>query len=236
MGLYEAREEVRVNGVCLRYAAAGSGRPVVLVHGNGESHDLFETQIGQLTAAGYRVYAPDSRGHGASQPVTEYHYEDMAEDVFQFMQTLGLEAPVLYGHSDGGIIGLLLALSHPGALRALAVSGTNLSPAGLIPDFLRECREINGRAPDPLIALMLTEPHIDPEALAQITIPVLVTVGEHDLILPEETETIVSHLPNARLITVAGADHGNYIDHCGIMGGLLLDFLKKYDAATGQFS
>ena len=227
MGQYGALEEVRVNGVCLRYAAAGVGRPVVLLHGNGESHDLFETQIGQLTAAGYRVYAPDSRGHGASQPVTEYHYGDMAEDIFQFIRALELESPVLYGHSDGGIIGLLLALSHPGALRALAISGTNLSPAGLIPDFLRECREISDRAPDPLITLMLTEPHIDPDQLSQITIPVLVTVGEHDVILSKETETIVSHLPNAHLVTVAGADHGSYIQGSEIMGGLLLDFLKK---------
>ena len=236
MSLYEAREEVRVNGVCLRYAAAGSGAPVVLLHGNGERHDLFETQIGQRAAAGYRVYAPDSRGHGASQPVTEYHYADMAEDIFQFIRALGLESPVHYGHSDGGIIGLLLALSHPGALRALAISGTNLSPAGLIPSFLRECREINQRSPEPLITLMLTEPHIDPEALAQITIPVLVTVGEHDLILPEETETIVSHLPNARLVTVKGADHGSYIYHSEIIGGLLVDFLKNCDVDTGQFS
>ena len=227
MEQYGALEEVRVNGVCLRYAAAGVGRPVVLLHGNGESHDLFETQIGQLTAAGYRVYAPDSRGHGASQPVTEYHYGDMAEDIFQFIRALELESPVLYGHSDGGIIGLLLALSHPGALRALAISGTNLSPAGLIPDFLRECREISERAPDPLITLMLTEPHIDPDQLSQITIPVLVTVGEHDVILSKETETIVSHLPNAYLVTVAGADHGSYIRGSEIMGGLLLDFLKK---------
>ena len=227
MEQYGALEEVRVNGVCLRYAAAGVGRPVVLLHGNGESHDLFETQIGQLTAAGYRVYAPDSRGHGASQPVTEYHYGDMAEDIFQFIRALELESPVLYGHSDGGIIGLLLALSHPGALRALAISGTNLSPAGLIPDFLRECREISERAPDPLITLMLTEPHIDPDQLSQITIPVLFTVGEHDVILSKETETIVSHLPNAYLVTVAGADHGSYIQGSEIMGGLLLDFLKK---------
>ena len=227
MSLYEAREEVRVNGVCLCYAAAGSGRPVVLVHGNGESHELFETLIRQLVAAGYRVYAPDSRGHGASEPVTEYHYADMAEDIFQFIQALGLSAPVLYGHSDGGIIGLLLALSHPGTLRALAVSGTNLSPAGLIPSFLQECREINERSPEPLITLMLTEPHIDPEALSRITIPVLVTVGEHDLILPQETETIVSHLPRARLVTVAGADHGSYIHGSEIMGGLLLGFLKN---------
>ena len=229
MRLFEAREQVRVNGVCLRYAAAGSGAPVILVHGNGESHDLFEAQISQLTAAGFRVYAPDSRGHGASEPVREYHYADMAEDMFQFIQALGLQSPALYGHSDGGIIGLLLALRHPGTLSALAISGTNLSPAGLIPDFLRECREISERAPDPLVTLMLTEPSIDPKALAQITIPVLVTVGEHDLILPSETETIVSHLPKARLVIIKGADHGSYIHHSGVMGGLLLDFLKNCD-------
>lgn len=226
MGRFEAREEVRVNGVCLRYAAAGSGRPVVLVHGNGESHDLFETEISQLTAAGFRVYAPDSRGHGASEPVKEYHYADMAEDMFQFIRALGLRYPALYGHSDGGIIGLLLALRHPDALSLLAVSGTNLSPAGLIPSFLAECRARNEQFPDPLITLMLTEPHIDPEALLQVQIPVLVTVGEHDLILPKETETIVSHLPHARLTVVKGADHGSYIDHSEIMGNLLLDFFK----------
>ena len=227
MSLYAALEEVRVNGVCLRYAAVGSGRPVVLVHGNSESHELFETEIDQLTAAGYRVYAPDSRGHGASEPVEEYHYADMAEDMFQFIQALGLDAPALYGHSDGGIIGLLLALRHPGALSALAISGTNLSPDGLDPAFLAWCREQIETRPDPLITLMLTEPHIDPCSLAQINIPVLVTVGEHDLILPEETETIVSHLPHARLVAVKGADHGSYIWHSEIMGGLLLDFLKN---------
>ena len=229
MGQYEAREQVRVNGVCLRYAAAGSGAPVILVHGNGESHELFETQITQLTVAGFRVYAPDSRGHGASEPVKEYHYADMAEDMFQFIQALGLNAPVLYGHSDGGIIGLLLALHHPEALGALAVSGANLSPAGLIPSFLQECREINDRSPNPLITLMLTEPRIDPHSLEQIAIPVLVTVGEHDLILPEETQAIVSHLPRARLVVMKGADHSSYIHHSDIMGGLLLDFLKNRD-------
>ena len=82
---------------------------------------------------------------------------------------------------------------------------------------------------------MVTEPHIDPQALAQIAIPVLVTVGEHDLILPEETETIVSHLPHARLAIVKGADHGSYIHGSEIMGGLLLEFLKNCDEATGHF-
>lgn len=228
MGIYEANHQIEVNGVCLHYAEAGSGHPVVLVHGNGESHALFETEIDQLVHAGYRVLAPDSRGHGANTPLSEYHYADMAEDMFQFICALELDKPYMYGHSDGGIIGLLLAIRHPGTLGMLACSGTNLCPEGIVPSFIEEFTAINAENPDPLITLMLTEPHIDPQELERIEIPVLITVGEHDLILPDETERIVRHLPKARLVTVPGEDHGSYIDHSQIMGKLLLDFLNEY--------
>ncbi len=230
MSRYEAREEALVNGVRIRYAVAGEGRSVLLVHGNGESHELFDGQIGQLIKAGYRVYAPDSRGHGASQAVREFHYADMAEDMFQLIRSLGLIKPAFYGHSDGGIIGLLLESTHPGTLGALAVSGANLSPAGLKKEFLAECEKACETSPDPLIALMLTEPHIDPEDLKKIRIPVLVTAGSRDLIAPEETRRIASHLPCARLVTVEGADHGSYIRGSGIMGRLLIDFLEEHPA------
>ena len=199
-------KSVEVNGVKLHYLQEGSGRPVVLVHGNGESHALFETEIRQLTAAGYEVFAPDSRGHGANEPVSEYHYADMADDIFCLIRELGLEKPYYFGHSDGGIIGLLLELRHPGTLGKMAVSGTNLSPDGIVPEFVEEFTAINEREPNPLITLMLTEPHIEPEELQGITIPVLVTVGEHDLILPEETQRIVQNLPDVRLIVVPGAE------------------------------
>ncbi len=227
MGSYEANHQIEVNGVRLHYADAGYGQPVVLVHGNGESHALFETEIDQLVTAGYRVLAPDSRGHGANAPLSEYHYADMAEDMYQFIRALDLEKPCLYGHSDGGIIGLLLAIRHPGTLRILACSGTNLCPEGIVPSFLEEFTAINEKKPDPLITLMLTEPHIDPQELEQIDIPVLLTVGEYDLILPEETDRIVRHLPKARLMVVRGEDHGSYIDHSEIMGKLLLEFLNE---------
>lgn len=225
---YEASETVNVNGVTLHYAAAGEGRPIVLAHGNGETHDLFDTEIGQLTEAGYRVYAPDSRGHGANAPLAEYHYADMAEDMYQFIQALGLKRPAFYGHSDGGIIGLLLEITHPGTLGVLAVSGANLSPEGITPSFIQEFTEINAKQPDPLITLMLTEPHIAPESLENIRIPVLVTVGEHDLILRSETDTLMKHLPDACLKVVAGADHGSYIDGSPVMGEMLLAFLSEH--------
>ena len=72
MNKYKALEMVYANGIEMHYAVVGSGQPVILIHGNGEDHNLFETQIDQLTAAGYRVYAPASRGHGANTPLTEY--------------------------------------------------------------------------------------------------------------------------------------------------------------------
>ena len=210
----------------------GKGRPIVLVHGNGEDHHLFDTEIRQLAEAGFTVYAPDSRGHGktafvSDEPVTEYHYADMAEDIYQFIKELGLKKPALYGHSDGGIIALLLEINHPGTLGIMAASGTNLSPQGLIPSFIEEYSEINKKEEDPLITLMLTEPHIDPESLKKIRIPVLVTAGDNDLILRSETEKIAAALPDSEMVIVEDADHGSYIVDSEVMGKLLLGFLQR---------
>lgn len=229
MSRYPANQQAAVNGVILHYAVVGEGKPVILLHGNGETHDLFDVEIDQLQRAGYRVYAPDSRGHGANEQVTEYHYADMAEDIFQLICLLGLQKPALYGHSDGGIIGLLLELTHPGTLGLLAISGTNLSPEGLEPSFLAECAASHAQRPDPLLALMLTEPHIAPSELERMTIPVLVTAGSNDLIRPEETRRIAAHLPKGKLIVVEGADHGSYIQGSPVMGRLLIEFLGQYD-------
>lgn len=223
----ENNAEARINGIGIRFLDVGKGTPVVLIHGNGETHLIFEREIEQLTAAGYRVIAPDSRGHGESDPVQEFHYSDMAEDVFQLIQTLHLQKPLYYGHSDGGIIGLLLEIRHPGTLSGMAISGTNLSPRGLREDFLESCRSQNTGNPDPLITLMLQEPHIAPEELGGIRIPVLVTVGENDLILPEETACIAAHLPRAEKVVLKGEDHGSYVVGSDIMGQMLIDFFRR---------
>ncbi len=227
MKKYKADRMAEVNGIKLHYAVAGEGRPVILLHGNGEDHDLFDTEIDQLVEAGYRVFAPDSRGHGVNEALEEYHYDDMAEDFFQLIKALNLDKPALYGHSDGGIIALLLELHHPGTLGIMAISGTNLSPAGLIPSFIEEYTKINEKNPDPLITLMLAEPQIDQEDLKKISIPVLVTAGENDLILPDETERITANLPDSQLVIVKGADHGSYITESEIMGNLLIEFLRE---------
>lgn len=220
--------EVEVNGVTLHYAVAGAGKPVVLLHGNGGSHEDLAVMIAQLAEAGYQVFAPDSRGQGANAPLEEYHYADMAEDTRQFIEAMGLEKPALYGWSDGGIIGLMLAAAHPEALALLAVSGANLDPAGANPELVAEFAEANERQPDPLVTLLLTEPHIEPAELARIEIPVLVTAGSEDLILPAHTRLIAESLPNAELRIIEGEDHQSYIMGSEKMGKMLIEFLQEH--------
>ena len=215
-----------VNGIRLFYEKSGEGRPLIMVHGNGEDHTIFD-EAAALLEKDYCVIRPDSRCHGQSEDTPELHYADMAEDIYQFIKALGLKKPALYGHSDGGIIALLLEISHPGTLGIMAVSGTNLSPQGLIPSFIEEYSEINKKEEDPLITLMLTEPHIDPESLKKIRIPVLVTAGDNDLILRSETEKIAAALPDSEMVIVEDADHGSYIVDSEVMGKLLLGFLQR---------
>ena len=222
---------IPVNGFNLYYQEYGSGKRIILVHGNGEDHTIFRMEIEQLVSAGYCVYALDSRGHGETgannPPVKEFHYADMADDVYQFVQALHLEKPAYYGHSDGGIIGLLLELRHPGTVSIMAISGTNLSPDGLMDSFVAECQAMYEKSPDPLTALMLHEPHIAPEELETIHLHVLVTAGEHDLIKREETERIAEHLPESKLVILEHEDHGSYVVNSEIMGELLVQFLNE---------
>ena len=59
-------DTIEVNGQKLFYAVEGQGKPVVLIHGNGGSHNDRETTMRQLAQNGYTVYALDSRGQGAN--------------------------------------------------------------------------------------------------------------------------------------------------------------------------
>ena len=199
--------KITVNQVELFYEVVGSGDPLVMVHGNGEDHTIFDKAV-ELLSPHFTCYLLDSRGHGQSQQVTEYHYDDMAEDVYQFIRVLGLERVTYYGFSDGGIIGLLLASRHPGLLDKMIVSGANTRPDA-VRKWLRAVFGIINRIhKNPLFTLMLTEPHISSEQLQAITTPTLMLAGSKDLVVEADTRFIAEHLPNATLKTAAGKAPG----------------------------
>lgn len=223
----EKTDHIEVNGQRLLYAVRGpeGGAPAVLIHGNGGSHKSMLTQAKQLAKAGFRVYSPDSRGQGANPPLEEYHYSDMTEDTYCFIRDLGLEKPVVYGWSDGGIIALMLEVAHPGTSGIIAISGANLFPD--CGEGFEEFKKWILSDGSPLAMMMLYEPDIDPKSLSAIKCPALVTVGEKDLISIEHTHLISDNIPDSELVVVPGASHSSFIKRDPRMGRLLLDFLRK---------
>lgn len=217
---------ITVNNVNLYYEVAGSGAPLVMVHGNGETHAIFDKAL-PLLAEHFTCYLLDSRGHGQSQPVTEYHYADMAEDVFQFIQALHLEHVTYYGFSDGGIIGLLLAAKHPRLLDKMVISGANTRPDAVVKRIVRLFKVINFLHKNPLFELMLTEPHITKEQLQAIETPTLVLAGSKDLVLEEDTRFIAESIPHATLRILPGESHTSYIVHKEKIAELILDYCLK---------
>lgn len=217
---------ITVNNVNLYYEVAGSGAPLVMVHGNGETHAIFDKAL-PLLAEHFTCYLLDSRGHGQSQPVTEYHYADMAEDVFQFIQALHLEHVAYYGFSDGGIIGLLLAGKHPKLLEKMIISGANTRPDAVSKRIVRLFKVINFLHKKPLFELMLTEPHITKEQLQAIETPTLVLAGSKDLVLEEDTRFIAESIPHATLKILPGESHTSYIVHKEKIAELILDYCLK---------
>ena len=222
-------DTIDVNGVTLHFAVAGEGKPVLLIHGNSGSHESLSTQIHQLADAGYKVYAVDSRGQGSNEALSEYHYADMAEDMYQFITALDIQGCALYGWSDGGIVGLELCLAHSDIVSLMAISGANLYVGGIDGEVISQIQATYESTKDPLVELMLAEPNMQTSDLSIITIPVLVTAGSDDMVLRSHTELIASSLPNSHLVIVDRADHGSYISGSDIMGNLLLAFFADYE-------
>ncbi|MBE6231037.1 MAG: alpha/beta hydrolase [Bacteroidales bacterium] len=219
-------DTIEINGISLFYAAEGCGKPVILLHGNGGSHNDLETTTRQLAQSGYMVYALDSRGQGANAPLNEYHYKDMAADVYAFIKAKGLEKPAVFGFSDGGIIALQLEVMYPGTLGAIVTGGANIFVEGaLVPSFEQEF--LSQKNPSPLTLMMMHEPAMTPEDMAGISAPALIMAGENDLIRREHTFLIGESIPDAEVKIIQGEDHGSYICNSPLLGGLILDFFQS---------
>ncbi|QGN59355.1 alpha/beta fold hydrolase [Nostocoides sp. HKS02] len=113
--------------VSLRVRTAGSGAPVVLLHGHPRTHTTWYQVAPLLRDAGFTVVCPDLRGYGQSTgPApdanhTAYSDRAMASDVVRLMQALGHDRFAVVGHDRGAYVAYRTALDHPDQVTALAV-------------------------------------------------------------------------------------------------------------------
>src|ERR1700733_11479999 len=96
----------------LNHIASGTGSPVVLLHGLFGSARNFGTVQRALSPL-FRVIAMDARNHGASPHAPGMPYPDLAADVLQTLDALGIQRAAVIGHSTGGKTAMVLAIAAP---------------------------------------------------------------------------------------------------------------------------
>ena len=214
-----------VNGIALYYEVHGEGAPLLMIHGNGGSVNSVRCQIAYFSKY-RRVIVADSRSHGRSENGKgRLTFEQIADDLAALLLSLKIEKSDVWGHSDGGIVALLLAIRHPRQVSKMVASSANLRPdeTALTPAFLKSVREGSQEAAAKIkngdqsqdwfrrkrqLDLMLEEPHIPIGDLQKISTPTLVVGADRDIMPLAHTLEIAANIPGAQLFIMPGATHG----------------------------
>ncbi len=229
---------------------------VLLIHGGFAFGDVWFYQIPDL-AAKYRLIVPDSRGHGrtadSSKPIS---YAQMASDMAELLDHLGIEKAYVIGWSDGGDVGLHMALEHPSFVDKLVLFGTPYNISNYPPEVFDDLKEflesakqgevkglLNPKtlykrlAPDPdhwpvfcdkMREMWLNSPTLTEEDLGRITAPTLVISVDRDEYLPPEVfEATARSIPNATIGRIPQGTHFVMMEYPDETNELLLDFLSN---------
>jgi pimeloyl-ACP methyl ester carboxylesterase len=250
---------VRVNGLDVYYEIHGSGFPLVLLHGAmGTIESCFADLLPALATA-RRVIAIELQGHGhtadADRPLS---YSQMAADVAGVLEALGVGTADLVGYSLGGAVGLELAMRRPEMVRRLVYyGGTSYRRDGLYPEVLADpeagADDLIGSpwhqayqrvAPDPghwpvLVAktqqLDLTFDGWTDAEIRSLAMPVLLIIGDSDIVRPEHTLAMfrllgggvvgdIAGLPASRLAILPGTSHVGLLDRTVWLQSMILEF------------
>jgi pimeloyl-ACP methyl ester carboxylesterase len=229
----EAGNFKKINGINLYYEIYGTGKPLILLHGNGGS---IRSQQGKIKffSKQYQVIAIDSRSHGKSiDSLTDLTYVQMAEDVRVLMDSLKIESATIFGQSDGGIIGLLLAIRYPKRVSKLATFGANIFPGkkaifdeidDMVKDSIKSTKDKNTLK---LNLLLAHQPNITTKDLQKIECPVLIMSGDRDAIRLEYSIKIFNAIKNSNFFVMPGATHGDSWEKPDLFNLILSDFLEK---------
>ncbi len=212
-----------------------AGLPVVLIHGFASNIAMNWASTGwikALSADGRRVIAFDNRGHGGSAKLydlADYGAPLMAEDARRLLDHLAINRAHIVGYSMGARIAAFLALSHPARVASLVFGGLGINmvrgiagtgpiahalEAASIDDVTnptaRTFRAFAEQTKSDLRALAAcirsSRAPLTAEMVGEIACPVLVAVGEHDVI-GGSPDALVALLRNGRALTIAGREH-----------------------------
>ena len=251
---------VPVNGLDMYYEIHGDGSPLVLLHGAMGTIDSCFANLLPALAAARQVVAVELQGHGHTADVDRpLSYQQMAADTAVLLEALGIGTADLVGYSMGGAVALELAMRHPALVRRVVYAGgTSYRRDGLYPEMLEEpesaADDLTGSvwhkaylrvAPDPsrwpdLVAknfeLDRTFAGWPDEDIQAVTPPVLLIIGDSDIVRPEHMMKMfrllgggvigdIAGLPASQLAVLPGTSHVGLLDRVDWLQSMILEFL-----------
>jgi pimeloyl-ACP methyl ester carboxylesterase len=240
---------VQLGELQMFYESAGEGSPLVLLHGAFGGAQIFEAQIATFSAR-YRVFVPEQRGRARTpdQP-GPISYQTLTDDVVAFIESVVGGSTHIVGASDGGIVGVMLAIQRPDLVSRLVVIGANFHRDGLMPgaawsslgpddDAWKTARQrYADSSPDgpdhwPVVfgklqRMWREEPTLTTDDLSRIGAPVLVMVGDDDAITFEHTVAMYEAIPEAQLAVIPGASHVPFLEKPALVDQVILGFLEE---------
>jgi pimeloyl-ACP methyl ester carboxylesterase len=252
----EMGEYVDVAGLKTWYDTAGEGYPLVLLHGGLCTNETWGAQMPAF-AERFQVVAPERRAHGHTADVEgPLNFSDMAMDTIGFLETVVKQPAHLVGWSDGGIIGLLVAIQRPDLVRKLVSISANTNTGGVVPEAHDQ---MLGASPDdpslemfrslyaasspdgpdhwPIVfakfgEMASTQPDIKIAELARIKAPTLVVSGDDDIVMLEHTVELYRAIPGSELAVVPGTSHALVFEKPDLLNRIVIDFLENDPPAT----
>ncbi|KQS96335.1 alpha/beta hydrolase [Rhizobium sp. Leaf386] len=236
-----------VNGIDMYYAIYGSGPNVLLIHGGLGYADVWGAQVADL-AKDHTVIVAESRGHGRStRNADPYSYDLMSSDYLALLDYLKVDKTAIVGWSDGGIIGLDIAIHHPERLTRLFAHAANSKIDGVIPNvmenktfaaYIEHAGEVYKKiSPTPteydafvtqISNMWATQPNWADEDLKKITTPTAIVLGDHDeAISLEHTDYLAKTIPGAELIILKDASHFAMLQDPEGYNKAVRDFIDK---------
>jgi pimeloyl-ACP methyl ester carboxylesterase len=237
------------HGIRMYYEVHGTGSPVLLLHGGTGNGKQFEKQLPAFTPL-HRCIVPDCCAQGRTTdrpgPLT---YHAMAEDMIALLDHLHVKRVDIMGWSDGGNIGLDMAMHHPERVDHLVTFGANFQPDGLNPQDVAWNNSATAESfgagmrsgwtamnPQPdhyeqamnkIIAMWRTLPNWSLADLHTIRAKALICAGDHDLIRQHHTEELAHAIPGAEMWIVPNASHSAMVERWEIVNPRVLEFFSR---------
>jgi pimeloyl-ACP methyl ester carboxylesterase len=236
---------IRSGGTDIHYLTYGKGQPVLLLHG-GLSHRLsWFSQVPWLVESGRQVLLLDTRGHGDSGlDDTELSYQLLAADAIQVLDALGIQRTDVIGWSDGANTALLLAYLYAARIGRIVAISCNTDPSGLTPEAHADnlvkdsglvywykrlwtgAGERFSELENRIKKLWRAGPILKSNDLSTIDVPILVIIGENDVVTREHAWSMVRMLHHGFLSIIQGGGHRTMITHFDQVNTLIGRFLQ----------